>query len=162
MSDTSISTLVDICKIAYAAEGLPDNLMVKGHPIPKDLMLIDDILNPVLLIMANKLHRISFGTNLVDIDGQIKRDLKAPFGVILEGDISMGRLNCSIGVVLTYFCAAARLVKAKLVNDDLECVWLYWSSDVFKDFKHGEVLTLDQLNELALASIFYTKAMLTK
>lgn len=162
MNETAVSTLLDICKIAYAAEDLPNDLMVKGHPIPKDLMLNNDILNPVLLIMANKLHMIACATNLVELDGSVKRDLKAPFGVVVEGDINMNRLNCSIGVVLTYFCAAARLIKRNLVADDLECVFMYWSRDVFDKYKQGEVLSLSQLNELPLASIFHTKAVLTK
>ncbi len=163
---------MDLCKVAYDAEDLPEVFYADGNPIQKDLLMKNEIMIPALLVVANKLHFMSTGRSLLRLHGRLERNSDGPFGLILTSDgysdnadgdanlpdIKLEDLGYSVGIMVNYFCAAARLFKPLMdegTSGRFNNLHLTWSNDLFGDFEEGQEVTLKQTESMPLITVFY-------
>lgn len=174
MENKQITTIIDLCRVAYDSEGLPDVFYAQGNPINKDLLLANGILVPALLVVANKLHYMSTGKSMLLLDGKLAKSKNSPFGIILTRDgfsptgttgavgempdIRLSDLGYSVGVMVNYFCAAARMFKPLLNEKDsagFNKLHISWHTELFADFDEGEEITLGQTEKMPIITLFY-------
>ena len=167
-----ISTIMDLCMVAYNTEELPDVFYADGNPLPKDLLITNTIMVPALLIVANKIHYMSTGRSIFRLDGRLVRDKESPFGIALVSgglsenkeqpdelpSIKLANLGYSVGIMVSYFCAAARLFKPLMESETPERfnkLHTTWNTDLFGNVAEGQEITLKQTENLPLITAFY-------
>lgn len=148
--------IIDLTNITYKAANLPEHVTIKGHDVHSELLLVNHILNPVVFLVANQLYIKGFSTSLIKLDGALKRNEKAPFGLEIEGDLSLSSLKEPLGVVIAYYSLAFKLLTPLILNDGLESIAKYWSDKVFTDSSDGDSINLELLSEKPLLTVLYS------
>lgn len=151
-----MNKITDLVKMSAAIAEIPKEVSIKGHDVESELLLVNEILNPVIHITAQLLHARSLGGVLVELDGCIRKAEKKPFGLILEGDIDESTASLPLGVLVGFYIEAFRLIKPLIENDSLEDLSLAWTGSFFSDVSDGDKVSLKQLLDKPMLDVIYS------
>ena len=153
-----MNKLKDLVRMAAASAELPKEVNIKGHDVELELLLVNEILNPVIHIVALHLYNKAFNGLLLDINGIVKKDEKKPFGLVIDGDIDESTAQMPLGILIGFYIEALKLIKPLIEGDLLEALSLSWSEKFFFEVKDGgKVLLKNYLNKPML-DVIYTLA----
>lgn len=139
-----MNKLKDLCIMTYKLVDAPKTVEIDtGRELEAELLLENNILNPVILLIANQLYFTAFNSILCNVTGEIKKCDEAPFGIEIDGDIDDANLSCSMGHLVLIFCQACEFLKDRINESSVDDVAKYWVEQVLSGVQDQTVLSLE-------------------
>lgn len=146
-----MNKLKDLCIMSYKLVEAPKTVEIDtGRQLEAELLLENNILNPVIFLIASQLYFTAFNTPLCSVLGEIKKSDEAPYGIEIKGDLDDASLTCSTGYLVLMFCQACEFLKGQILESSVDDIAKYWVEEVLSEIPDQTVLSLDALLRLPI------------
>ncbi|PSV01196.1 hypothetical protein [Photobacterium kishitanii] len=144
--------ITSLIETAAAGVGMPHSIKVSSGSISVSHLFNPRILIPLIVVVSNSTNYKSFGKELIKIKGGIIRDSSLPFGLRINDDLDLDRLEYPLGFLLLSLTHAMSTVKPILEKGMLDPLAAHCQS-IFDDFDNGSEIPIERYFNKEVLSI---------